>query len=467
MRRVLVQSGVREAAAPERPALIEPYLGWLQSTLAIYPRLAASRLYAMARERGYSGGPDHFRHLVARYRPRPPAEAYLRLRTLPGEQAQVDWGHFGELRVGRAVRRLMAFVMVLSWSRRIFLRFFPDAQMENFLRGHEAAFAAWGGVPRVLLYDNLKSAVLERRGMAIRFHPTLLRFAGHYRFEPRPVSVCRGNEKGRVERAIQYIRKAFFAAREWRDLDDLNAQAQAWCDGAAIDRPCPEERSLSVRETFAQEAGLLLGLPADGFPTEERVEVRVAKTPYARFDGNDYSVPHTHVRRTLTVIATPTTVRVLEGEQLLASHERSYDRAAQIEDPDHLEALREHKREASAHSRLDYLHHAVPPSRELLRRLAERGENLGSATAALLRLLQTYGAAELESALEEALAHESPNPHAVRLVLERRQQQRDEPPRLPVELPDDPRVREIVVKPHALGSYDQLGEVDDEPEPQR
>ncbi len=133
---------------------------------------------------------------------RPKAEAYLRLRTLPGEQAQIDWAHFGYLEIGRARRPLMAFVMVLSYSRQIFLRFFLDARMENFLRGHVAAFEAWqGGVPRVLLYDNLKSAVLERRGDAIRFHPTLLGFAGHYRYEPRPVAIARGNEKGRVERA--------------------------------------------------------------------------------------------------------------------------------------------------------------------------------------------------------------------------------------------------------------------------
>jgi transposase len=86
----------------------------------------------------------------------------------------------------------MAFVMVLSWSRMIYLRFFLNARMENFLRGHAGAFAAWDGVPRVLLYDNLKSAVLERRGEAIRFNPDLIAFARHYRFEPRPVAVARG-----------------------------------------------------------------------------------------------------------------------------------------------------------------------------------------------------------------------------------------------------------------------------------
>jgi transposase len=108
-------------------------------------------------------------------------EAYLRLRTLSGEQAQVDWSHFGHLEIGRAQRPLMGFVMVLSWSRHLFLRFFLGAHMENFLRGQVGAFAAWGGVPRTLLYDNLKSAVLERKGQAIRFNPVLLSFAGHHR----------------------------------------------------------------------------------------------------------------------------------------------------------------------------------------------------------------------------------------------------------------------------------------------
>ena len=122
-------------------------------TLGRFPNLTASRLYSMACERGYTGGPDHFRHQIALHRPQPMPEAYLRLRTLPGEQAQVDWAHFGSITIGKAKRSLMAFVMVLSYSRKIFLRFYLDARMSNFLRGHEAAFQSFGGVPKVLLYD--------------------------------------------------------------------------------------------------------------------------------------------------------------------------------------------------------------------------------------------------------------------------------------------------------------------------
>jgi transposase len=462
VQRVLVQAGLQEAAHSQRPSMIEPYLPFVRDTLGKYPRLQASRLYTMVKERGYPGGPDHFRHLVALHRPKPPAEAYLRLRTLPGEQAQVDWGHFGKLHLGRAERPLMAFVIVLSWSRWICLRFFLHQRLENFLRGHEAAFRSWGGVARVLLYDNLKSAVLERRGDAIRFHPTLLEMAGHYRFEPRPVAVGRGNEKGRVERAIQYVRRSFFAARKWKDLDDLNAQAQEWTRTVAADRRCPEDRSLSVGEAFEQERAQLLALPQTPYPTDEREEVQVAKTPYVRFDRNDYSVPPTYVRRTLTVIADLDTVRILQGNEVVATHRRSYDRGEAIEDPAHLETLVRHKRKARLHRGMDRLYHAVPNSQELLRRMAQRGANLGSATAALLRLLDTYGAAELESALDEALQKASPRPHDVRLVLERRQHQRGNPPPLPVALPDDPRVRELVVRPHSLNDYDPREETPDD-----
>src|SRR4029077_9018533 len=161
---ILAQVGLPRIGPPARHSQVEPYLPFIHQTLEKFPTLTASRLYAMVRERGYRGSGDDFRPLIACYRPRPAAEAYLRLRSLPGEQAQVDWGHFGHLVIGRARRPLMAFVMVLSYSRQIFLRFFLDARMASFLRGHVAAFTAWNGCARVLLYDNLKSAVLERQG---------------------------------------------------------------------------------------------------------------------------------------------------------------------------------------------------------------------------------------------------------------------------------------------------------------
>jgi transposase len=462
VQRVLAQAGLPARLAQPRASAVDPYLPFIRETLEKFPTLTASRLHAMVRERGYPGGPDHFRHLVTLHRPRPKAEAYLRLRTLPGEQAQVDWGHFGYLTIGRARRPLMAFVMVLSYSRRIFLRFFLDARMENFLRGHVAAFEALGGVARVLLYDNLKSAVLERQGEAIRFHPTLLALAGHYRFEPRPVAVARGNEKGRVERAIRYIRDHFFAARSFADLADLNAQASGWCLGPAAERPCPEDRSRRVGEVFAEEQPRLIGLPDNPFPTEERTEVKAGKTPYVRFDLNDYSIPHTHVRRLLTVVADPDRVRVLDGLEVIASHVRSYDRGAQIEAPAHIERLVAEKHEARQHRDTDRLAQTVPASRLLLAEAAERGSRLGAITRALLDLLERYGSDELQAAVELALERGVPHPNAVRLALEQRREARQLPPPVAVSLSPTAQQRDVTVRPHDLDGYDRLTEDEDE-----
>ena len=123
-------------------------------TLGRFPNLTASRLYSMACERGYTGGPDRFRHRIALHRPQPMPEAYLRLRTLPGEQAQVDWAHFRFHHHRQSQTVLNGFCDGLrAYSRKIFLRFYLDARMSNFLRGHEAAFQSFGGVPKVLLYD--------------------------------------------------------------------------------------------------------------------------------------------------------------------------------------------------------------------------------------------------------------------------------------------------------------------------
>ncbi|MFN2428205.1 MAG: IS21 family transposase [Candidatus Binatia bacterium] len=456
VRRVLAQAGIAAGRQSARSSIADPYFDFITQTLEKYPRLSAARLFAMVQGRGYGGGPDHFRSVVARMRPRKPAEAYLRLRTLPGEQAQVDWGHFGKITVGRAERPLMAFVMVLSYSRHVYLRFFAAAAMAEFLRGHVDAFEYFGGTARTLLYDNLKSAVLERRGDAVRFNPALLELAAHYHFLPKPCAPARGNEKGRVERAIGFVRTAFFAARSYTDLADLNRQAHAWSTGPALERRWPEGREKSVAEAFADEQPRLLALPDDAFPAEERVEVRVAKTPYVRFDRNDYSVPHRFVRTTLVVMASSERVRVLDGAEVVAAHERSLDRGRQIENPAHVEDLVEFKRQARRHRGIDRLYHAVPSTQELFRELAERRANFGAATTALVRLLDLYSAAELEAAVRTAIECGAPHVAAVRQILDHRRGQRGRPPAHFGQVSSDPRITGLVVRPHELTDYDRI-----------
>jgi len=292
---------VRRALATERfarpgvarPSKLDPYRPFLQATLEQYPRLRATRLFEMARSRGYAGSVGQVRRAVRVLRPAPKTAAYLRLNLLPGEQGQADWGSFGTVTIGRATRRLSAFVLVLSWSRALHAVFMLDQSLESVLRGHVEAFTALRGVPRVLLYDNMKSAVLERQGDAIRFHPRLLELCGHYHFVPRPCAVGAAWEKGRVERAIRYLREAFFAARAFRDVEDLNRQFAHWRDTVAHARKVPGDPTRTVADALAEEQGRLLPLPQHPFPTALVKVVRSGKTPYIRFDRNwDLDPPH-------------------------------------------------------------------------------------------------------------------------------------------------------------------------------
>lgn len=149
--RIVLRAGIAlQAHTAVRPSAIDPYVPFIVETLHKYPTLTAARLFVMVRERGYRGSASQFRHRVAMLRPRRAAEAFLRLKTLPGEVGQIDWAHFGHLQIGRARRPLMAFVMVLNFSRCLYLRFFLSAGMASFLAGHAGAFAAFNGCPRIL-----------------------------------------------------------------------------------------------------------------------------------------------------------------------------------------------------------------------------------------------------------------------------------------------------------------------------
>ena len=440
-----------------RASALDPYKPWLLMTLEQYPRLRATRLHAMLRERGYPGSAVQVRRWVRTVRPAARAEAYLRLETLPGEQAQVDWGNFGAIQIGRARRTLSCFVLVLSWSRAVYAHFALDQTLESFLRGHVEAFTALGGVPRTILYDNLKSVVLDRAGDHIRFHPRLLEFAGHYHFAPQPCAPYRGNEKGKVERMIQYLRHSFFAARRFGSLADLNGQLARWITDVAHTRPLPgHQRDRLVRDAWADERPRLLPLPAHAFVCDLVRPAVSGKTPYIRFDANDYSIPHALVHRPLTLIASDTLVRLLDGPTEVARHARSYDRGQRLEDPAHLAALGAEKRRARELRGRDRLRAACRYADALLDALARRGEPLAVHTTALLRLLDQYGASALEEALNEALARGAVSAASVAHLLDQRARARRQPPPLSIVLPADPRVRDLRVTPHPLAAYDAL-----------
>lgn len=439
-------------------SLLEPYQAFIGQTLEQYPRLRATRLYDMIRDRGYTGSVYAVRRHVRRVRPVSPHEAFFRLTVLPGEQAQVDWGSFGKIRVGRGERFLSCFVMVLAWSRATFARFTLDQTLESFTRCHVEAFNRFRGAPRAVLYDNLKSVVLERQGSLIRFHPRILELAGHYHFAPTPVGVARGNEKPRVERRIRDIRESFFAAREFSSLSVLNQQLDDWLERVVHSRLVPGDDSRTVARALDEERERLLPLPEHAFDPCFAQPVVSGKTPYVRFDRNDYSIPHTLVRKPLTLVASDTTVRILDGDSEVARHDRCWDSKQQIEDPAHLAALAREKRNARDHRGRNRLTASCPSALAFLAQVARHGGHLGGTTSRLLHLLDRYGAPELEAAITEAHGRNAFAAQSVAHILDQRARARGALPPVDVVLPDDPRVRDIVVTPHALERYDELGD---------
>jgi transposase len=444
-----------------RPSRLDPYVSFIRETLERHPRLRATRILEMIRLRGFEGSIQRLRCVVARLRPEG-KQPFLRLFSFPGEQAQVDWAHFGQVSVGRAQRKLSCFVMTLSYSRALYLEFFFDQSQENFFRGHVRGFEFFAGCPRVILYDNLKAAVLERQGSAVHFHPRLLELVSHYHFQPRPCAPGKGNEKGKVERAIRYVRESFFEGLAFTTLEDLNRRAWAWRDQVAHQRPWPDAASKSVAEAWEQEKPRLLPLPAHPFVAELLRPVRQRKGIYVPFDLNHYSIPHTDVDRALTLAASDTTVRILDGATEIASHRRSYERDQYIDEAGHEQTLLETKRKARGSSPSGRLFAAVPEARAFLQAAFSKGENAGSTALKLTKLLDDYGDKALKAALSEALQRDTPRISSVAYLLERRRRAAKTRLPLPVDLSRRPDLADLVVRPHQAEIYDELSRTDDD-----
>ncbi|HTQ78571.1 MAG TPA: IS21 family transposase [Thermoanaerobaculia bacterium] len=445
-----------------RPRITDPYLPFLQETLERYPRLQATVLYRMVRERGFTGSAVQLRRVVRGLRPSR-REAFLRLESLPGEAAQVDWADFGLVSIGSAERRLSAFVLTLSHSRALYVEFFFGQTLANFLRGHARAFEHFGGVPRILVTDNLRSVVLERRGEQFRFHPRYLELAGHYCFQIRPCHVARGNEKGRVERSIRFLRESFYATHSFTNLAALNESVRDWTTEIAAARPWPDDPTRSCAEVFAAvEKARLLPLPKNPLDLSERMAVKSGKTLWVRFDRNDYSIPPAAVGKSLLLIATEVEVRIFDGLEERARHRRSYHQGERVTDPAHTAALLTLKRGASASAKSSPLRLAVPEVEPFLDAAFARHRSTALLTPRLTRLLELYGADLLRVALLEALERKTPTLASVEYLIEKSRREAQRKPPLPVDLADRPELATLHVQPHALGDYDQLGKVEEE-----
>ena len=346
--------------------------------------------------------------------------------------------------------------MVLSWSRAIYARFMLDQTTASFFAAHQAAFTYLGGVPRQIRYDNLKSVVISRDGRAVQFNDNFLEFAGNNGFLPSACNPYSGHEKGKVERTIRYIRDSFFVHRNYRDIIDLNQQLASWISNMAMARAWPDDHSKTIAEQWEVEKTSLLRLPLHIQPYERREAVRIGKTPYARFDLNDYSVPWRLTQTTLTILASETRVKIFNDTLIVADHVRSYARQQRITDDGHLSGIYEQNPGAEHLQSRDRLLRALPESRAYLDLVYEQQGRMSRVVELTEKLIEQFGKDAVLEAMKKSLdlgRHDSWFLKAATKTIHRKM---GAPPALPLYLPEREDVKNVIVETRDLTRYDQL-----------
>lgn len=273
----------------QRRSLVEPYHEYIIKRLTKWPELSAERIYQEIKEMGYAGSRRTVRRYVASIRPKHMRE-YMPFETLPGQQAQVDWGSCGEIVENGRKRKLYAFVFCLSWSRLRYTEFVTSLNMATFMASMHRAFHYVGGVPTEIVFDNAKTVVSERVGTVVRFNENLLRMALEYNFTPKACWVSDPESKGKVESNVKYVKRGFLYGREYRDLEDLNGQALDWCNKIANAKVHDTTHEVPW-DRHREELLYLQPLPQQKSTLYVSECRKATKTSLISIDGVKYSVP--------------------------------------------------------------------------------------------------------------------------------------------------------------------------------
>src|SRR5689334_4685310 len=320
VRRLLGRGPERKPPSSEpRASLLDPYDAEIRRLLAETPELTAPGILERLRALGYTGGITILRDRVRQLRPRPPKEAFLTLDFKPGAAFQVDWADFGFALPG-CPRRVSAFVMVACYSRYLYLEFALSQAMGTFLRCMERGLRFFGGVAAADIFDNMKTVVLSHEPHATVFNHRFLAYAKTRDFAAVACNVGKGNEKGRVERPVGFVRTRFWRGRRFTDLLDLNMQAMRWRDDIANNRRHEETGKVPSLVFRHEEQRQLKPIPATPFDVDEVETATVTKTFRVSFDRNRYSVPWRLTSQTVLVRADDDVVAVFLGKKQVAAH---------------------------------------------------------------------------------------------------------------------------------------------------
>jgi len=434
-----------------RPSLLDPFKDTVVKMIESY-QYTAQQVYQRIQEEGYTGGYTVVKKFVRKIRPNR-KKAFLTLAFAPGECAQVDWGSYGTVRVGETTRRLSFFVMVLCYSRQLYVEFTVSQTMEHFLACHQNAFAAFGGVPARIMVDNLKSAVLKHSvGEAPVFNPRYLDFARYHGFGISACGVAKGNEKGRVENGVGYVKKNFLAGAELPDFAALGPAARIWLDTIANVRIHGESRQKPV-DMLLGELPHLQRLPLHANDVGNITTVRASSQFRVALDSNRYSVPARYAGQPLTMKAYPDRLCFYHEEKLIARHSRSFERNRDFEDPDHPRELIAQRKKARDQTLLRRFLALCHCSLDYYRELDKRQLNATVHIRKIVALAEIHGDDAVAGAIDDAMRLHAIGSDYIANILESRARKLPEPGALHLTRRAD--LLDIAVEAPDLSIYDQ------------
>jgi len=404
---------------PPRPVIVrqsklDPFKEIIRDFLSRDPQVSGVVIRDRLRAQGFEGGISIVRDYLRKLRPKQ-KQVFIRFESKPGEQFQIDWGHFGSIVYGNHARKLYCMAVVECHSRMLYFDFTHSQRQETLHRTLMSSFNFFSGTPRELVFDNMASAVIEREGPLVRFNEAFLEFLRPFRIVPKPCNVKSPHEKGKVEKgAIHYIRHNFFPLREFADLDDLQSQAQRWRDEVANVRL---HATTGERPVNRFDKGALRPLPEMLPDCRDTAPAKVQSDFAISFDGNFYSVPPWAVGKQVIVKADHLNVTVYFREKAIAAHKRSWGYRQRIEAPQHREAAHKQPNRKFFCNEVATLMALGEVVQTFLENLATCGQPIKKSARKLLLLHDEYGSHALLEAMKKASLHNAFGVHYIENIL--------------------------------------------------
>jgi transposase len=450
--RRLLHGEPKKAEPAKRGSIVDPFEPEIRRLIEETPSMRAPAVLERLRAQGYAGGVTVIRERVARLRPRGWREPFLTLDFAPGSAVQVDWADFG-FAIPGCPRRVSAFVMALCYSRYIYIEFVLSQRMGTFLRCMERGLAFMGGTTTADIFDNMKTVVSGRFDGRPVFNRTFLEYARARGFAVIACNPRRGNEKGRVERPIGFVRERFWPGRRFCDLVDLNKQAREWRDDFANNRVHDITGKVPALVFQSIERPLLKAIPTTPVETDDIESTGVTKMFRFSFDRNVYSVPPHLLGQDLVVRANDDAVAAFLGPKEIARHARCWGIGEQVEATAHRHAATEFKPRTRARELPASLAGLGATGHKYFRIFSAGSRSIEREWVRLTFLVELFGERATSDAVEEVMATGHVGCEYVEYVL--RHKRRLLPAPAPLRL-GDPALDGICFREPDLSQYDQL-----------